>query len=157
MKYGDVMYGCRFNTVKPLVIEDDVWIVGHCLVSPVKIGARSMAMLGSLVTRDMEPDRTYAGSPATDVTEKVGKQIEITSAEERVNYLNHQLQIFADRHQKTNVGSFAKVVTDREGMGTIENGVTVFNPADRTYRKNGTHLEYRLVRFLLPDAKFLPM
>lgn len=156
MKYGDVMYGCRFHTVKPLVIEDDVWIVGHCLVSPVHIGTRSMAMLGSLVTRDMLPDRTYAGSPATDVTEKVGKQIEVTSVEERIKYLEEKLTTFRGRHKLPNIDSFARVVTSAAVMGDIRDDITVFNVADRTYRKTGTHLEYSLIRFLLPDAKFLP-
>ncbi len=74
MRFGDPLQGCRWESSKPMVIEDDVWFVGHCLVSPIHAKAKSMAMLGSLVTKDMEANRTYAGTPAKDMTEKLGPQ-----------------------------------------------------------------------------------
>lgn len=55
-----------------MVVEDGVWFVGHCLVSPIRAKARSMAMLGSVVTKDMDHNRIYAGTPAKDITDKVG-------------------------------------------------------------------------------------
>jgi len=157
MKYGDVMYGCRFHSAKPLEIEDDVWIVGHCLVSPVRIGTRSLAMLGSLVTRDMLPDHTYAGVPATDITKKIGKQIEKTSIEQRIKYLREHLELFAERHGLDNVRDFARILPGGDGTEPEGQSVTVFDVASRTYRKTGTRLEYELIRFLLPDAKFIPI
>jgi acetyltransferase-like isoleucine patch superfamily enzyme len=72
IRFGDVVQGCRFDSRKKMIVGDDAWLVGHCLVSPVTIGARSMALLGSVVTRDMLADHIYAGSPAVDVTDKVG-------------------------------------------------------------------------------------
>ena len=48
-------------------------------------------MLGSVVTRDMAADRTYAGAPANDVTEKFGAPFEIRPVEERLRMLNERL------------------------------------------------------------------
>jgi len=157
MIYGDVMAGCRFHNVKPLEIKNDVWIVGHCLVSPVKIGDRSMAMLGSLVTSDMKADHTYAGVPAKDITEKIGPQFKVTSIDERVTYLENRLEEFAERYKTGRIEGFAKIVTNSDQMDKVGENITVFNVVDRTYVKRRTTLENNLIHFLLPDAKFIPV
>jgi acetyltransferase-like isoleucine patch superfamily enzyme len=51
--FGDILEGCRFASHKQLSIGDDVWLVGHCIVSPINAERRSMAMAGSVVTKDM--------------------------------------------------------------------------------------------------------
>ncbi|MBE7454043.1 MAG: hypothetical protein HS111_35925 [Kofleriaceae bacterium] len=66
--------GCRFLGERPLTVGKDVWFVGHCVVSPVVAHDKSMAMVGSVITRDMAANRVYAGAPAVDVTAKVGPQ-----------------------------------------------------------------------------------
>lgn len=155
--YGDVMYGCRFHSDRPLQIGDDVWLVGHCLVSPVEIGERSMAMLGSVITRDMQADHSYAGVPAEDVTDKIGPQFEITGVEHRAAYLNSRLEEFATINRISDIHNSIKIVSAAEEMLTYGADVTVFNVKDRTYTKRGTRLEHKLMRFLLPDAKFVPV
>lgn len=154
MVYGDVMYGCRFHSARPLTIEDDVWLVGHCLVSPVSIGARSLAMLGSLITRDMDADRSYAGVPAQDITEKVGSQFDLRPVEDRKAWLEERLAAFQNRqsHPKEK----AVITTDPDADMSPHPGTTLFNVATRTYTKRLTRWEFRLMRFLLPDAKFVP-
>ncbi len=157
MKYGDVMYGNRFYSEKPLIVGDDVWLVGHCLVSPVTIGDRSIAFLGSLVTKDMEADHTYAGAPAKDVTDKFGPQFKITTIDERIAYLQARLQEFAQQyHAEQFVQHQTLIATTAGEMPAAAPDVTVFNVADRTYTKRGTPTEHKLMRFLLPDAKFIP-
>ena len=155
--YGDVMCGNRFHSSRPLIIGDDVWLVGHCLVSPVKIGDRSMAMLGSVITRDMEVDHTYAGVPAEDITEKVGTQFKITPAEERAQYLQKRFTEFAQQFGVRHINEYVTIVTTPGQMSNRSKDVTMFNVADRTYSKCGTQLEYKLMRFLLPKAKFIPI
>ncbi|OAN11427.1 acetyltransferase [Photobacterium jeanii] len=50
---------------KPIVIEDDVWIGGNVVINQgVTIGARSVIAANSVVTRDVEPDSLYGGTPA---------------------------------------------------------------------------------------------
>jgi len=155
MAYGDVLYGCRFHSSKPLEIGNDVWFVGHCLVSPIRAGDRSLAMLGSLVTKDMSPDRSYAGSPAVDVTDKVGSQFAPRPVDERASLLGERLDEFA-RLKGRQIDEVASVVTAWDGDGPAQPGLTIFNVSDRTYAKRGTVEERELIRFLLPEAKFVP-
>ena len=35
IKYGDTLEGCRFLSEKKMNIGNDVWFVGHCIVSPI--------------------------------------------------------------------------------------------------------------------------
>ena len=53
IKYGDTLEGCRFLKESPLNIGNDVWFVGHCIVSPINVADKSMALVGSVVTKDM--------------------------------------------------------------------------------------------------------
>jgi acetyltransferase-like isoleucine patch superfamily enzyme len=155
MVFGDVLYGCRFHAAKPLTIGDDAWLVGHCLVSPVVVGARSLAMLGSVITRDMLDDHCYAGVPAADITEKVGPQFAVRPVEVRARMLQERLDAFAARRGGGTQARFRIETAPDAGCRAVGEE-TVFNVADRTYSKRGTALERELMRFLLPDAKFVP-
>jgi acetyltransferase-like isoleucine patch superfamily enzyme len=155
MMFGDVLYGCRFHSAGRLEIGNDVWFVGHCLVSPIQAGDRSLAMLGSLVTKDMQADRSYAGTPAIDVTDKLGSQFAPRPVEERAALLSKRIEDFARRSERK-PSQVAAVVTDWGAVTDDHAGVTVFNVSDRTYTKLGTNSERSLMRFLLPDAKFVP-
>jgi maltose O-acetyltransferase len=51
--------------LKPVIIEDNVWIGANVkIVAGVKIGTRSVVGMGSVVTRDVEPNSLVAGNPA---------------------------------------------------------------------------------------------
>lgn len=157
MTFGDIMHGCAFDTIKSISIEDDAWLVGHCLVSPVNIGARSLALLGSVITKDMKPDRTYAGVPAKDVTKKVGQQFKATSLATKEAYLQARIVEFAAQYGIKDMTEHVKIVRDGSQMTNVCDTVTVFNVADRTYLKRQTDIECLLIRFLLPRAKFIPV
>jgi thiamine monophosphate synthase len=60
-----------------------VWFVGHCIVSPINAKDKSMALVGSVVTKDMDENKIYAGSPAKDITEKVLPQFKKITIEEK--------------------------------------------------------------------------
>lgn len=156
MKYGDVLYGCRFHTARTLDIEDDVWLVGHCLVSPVRIGTRCLVMLGSVITKNLEPDRCYAGVPAKDVTDKIGPQFEEKSITDRVSYLRQRVHEFAEWKGIPELVENIRIVSTTDEMRDIADDELVFNVADRTYRKCRAEIEFKLMRYLLPDAKFVP-
>jgi len=156
MVFGDVLYGCRFHSQRELRIDDDAWLVGHCLVSPVHIGARSLAMLGSLVTRDLAPDHCYAGVPAKDITDKVGPQFEPPPVEERARRLAERFAEFSRLHPELGHRETIQIESVPARLPPAGDDVTVFNVASRTYRKRGTPWEHRLMCFLLPDAKFVP-
>ena len=49
----------------PITVEDDVWIGGNVVICQgVTIGARSVIAAGSVVTKDVEPDSLFGGTPA---------------------------------------------------------------------------------------------
>lgn len=155
MIFGDVLAGCRFNNKKALRIEDDAWLSGHCLVSPVTVGARSLAMLGSVITRDMKPDHTYAGVPAADITDRVGPQFARTSIEFRVQYMQDRLAEFSRSYPRKMLHRVA-VVTNSDELKAVPDDIVAFNVGDRTYTKGRADFEHRLMRHLLPQAKFVP-
>lgn len=156
MAFGDVMLGCRFHTVHPLVVGDDAWLSSSVIVSAAVVGERSLALPGAVVTREMAPDRSYAGLPAEDVTDRVGPQFAFRPVPERAEWLRRRLHDFAVRHGDLAVLQRLIVAASAADAQDAPQGATVFNVDDRTYTKQGTDLEAVAMRFLLPDAKFVP-
>lgn len=67
---GEQIEGCTLFGERPVVIEDDVWLVGSCIVaSGVTIGRRSVALIGSNITKSCSSNAVLAGSPAAPKTE----------------------------------------------------------------------------------------
>lgn len=98
MQFGDLVEGCRFFSNRYMYIGKDVWLVGHCILSPVEVGERSMALVGSVITRNMLPNHIYAGVPAQDITEKMGNQFEPRSAEKKKEVLEKMLDEFMNKN-----------------------------------------------------------
>lgn len=152
IRFGDTLQGCRWESETPMVVEDDVWFVGHCLVSPVHAKARSMAMLGSVVTRDMEPNRIYAGIPAKDITDKVGPQFRDVTLDERFERLTAELERFGSK-RSMQPGAIRVV---KEWPAKMDSDVSYFNVATREYTKRLTDLEIDFMLHLLVPIKFYP-
>lgn len=151
IKYGDTLEGCRFLNEKPMVVGNDVWFVGHCIVSPIVAQDKSMAMVGSVVTKDMNYNEIYAGSPAKSISDKIGFQFNQVSIEEKLITMNRYLNEWNSFSKSIKIISdLSEIVTDRED-------ITYFNVADRTYTKRGTEEEISFMKFLLPArGKFTP-
>ncbi|MCG9579864.1 sugar O-acetyltransferase [Vibrio tubiashii] len=50
---------------KPIIVEDDVWIGGNCVINQgVTVGARSVIAANSVVNSDVPADCLYGGTPA---------------------------------------------------------------------------------------------
>jgi acetyltransferase-like isoleucine patch superfamily enzyme len=63
---GELIEGCLLFGDSKTIIEDDVWLVGSCTVSPgVCLSKKSVFLIGSIVTKDSEPEKVYSGTPAT--------------------------------------------------------------------------------------------
>jgi len=149
IKFGDMLEGCRFKSEKPLTIGNDVWFVGHCIVSPIHAADKSMAMVGSVVTRDMEYNTIYAGSPAKEISGKIGNQFDNVSIEsKRLMLLMHLKESGCDD------GSIL-IVDSPSDIGHDE--LSYFILETRTYVKRGTANEVNFMKYLLPEkAKFTP-
>lgn len=150
--FGDVLEGCRFASHQPLIIDDDVWFVGHCIVSPIHAKPRSMAMVSAVVTKDMEENQVYAGFPAKNMTDKFGTQFETISLEEKrlkmQSYLDDFVQRYAPKENRIRI-------VDR--LDINQKHLSQFSLTERTYFKNLYPEEVQFMRYLLPTkAKFLP-
>jgi acetyltransferase-like isoleucine patch superfamily enzyme len=150
IKYGDTLEGCRFLSSLPLEIGNDVWFVGHCIVSPIKAEDKSMALVGSVITKEMKYNQIYAGSPAKNITSKVGEQFSFVSIEDKKKKMLEYLNMF-----KPNSNTIRIVDTIEDFM--FEDNITYFNVTTREYTKKLNEEEIQFMKFLLPDkAKFTP-
>lgn len=152
IKYGDTLEGCRFLSESSLTVGKDVWFVGHCIVSPITAQDKSMALVGSVVTKEMKANKIYAGSPAKDITDKAGHQFANVTVEDKYEKMCFYLEKFEEligtkNHDIMIVKTQEDFVTDK----------TCFSVSDRVYTKNLTDLEQKFMNFLLPEkAKFTP-
>ena len=152
IKYGDTLEGCRFLTEKPLIVGNDVWFVGHCIVSPIIAEDKSMAMVGSVITKDMKFNEIYAGSPAKSLSDKIGFQFNEVSIQEKLVKMNLYLK-------EWNCSSKSiKIVSDSSEIDFNCEEITYFNVSDRTYSKRRSQDEINFMKFLLPArGKFTPI
>lgn len=155
IRHGDISQGCRFEADSFLEIGDDVWFVGMCLVSPIKAADKSMAMLGSVVTKDMALNRVYGGSPAKDITDKVGPQFKELSIDEKIKRVQAHISLYLDHNSKVDRERFRVV----DKLPTVlETDVTYFDVSSRSYTKTRAEDEVALCRWLFPyRAKFKPI
>lgn len=148
IKYGDDLEGCNYNSTKELIVGNDCWFVGHCIVSPIVAKDKSMALVGSVITKDMEENHIYGGSPAKDLTGKIPSQFKTLTVDEKYN------KMMAYYHE---FGSPASIKIIKESSEIVKEGFSYFNVSDRTYTKLSTEEEISFMKFLLPTrAKFVP-
>lgn len=149
IKFGDTLDGCRFLSEKPMQIGKDVWLVGHCIISPIVAADRSMAMVGSVVTKDMAFNTIYAGSPATEISSRIGHQFVSVPLEDKLRLMDQYLQ-------ETGLGHKIRIVSTRDEV-KADDEITYFVISTRTYTKRSTPDEIAFMKFLLPArAKFTP-
>lgn len=151
IQFGDIVEGSRFHARRYMHIGKDAWFVGHCVVSPVRVGERSMAMVGSVVTRDMLPNHIYAGVPAADVSAKMGFQFEPRTTQQKAV----KLQELIDRFVAANPG-FAGQLRVVRSDDEIAEGICCFNVVDRTYTRTYSDAEVAFLKGHVPLVKFAP-
>ena len=151
IKYGDTLEGCRFLSDSPLKVGNDVWFVGHCIVSPIIAEDKSMALVGSVVTRDMKKNHVYAGSPAKDLTDKIGNQFQEVDVETKYQKMLGYLEAF-DPSNKNII-----IVRSKKEIDFADTHKTYFDVSSRSYTKISSTEETEFMKYLLPDkAKFIP-
>jgi acetyltransferase-like isoleucine patch superfamily enzyme len=150
IRFGDTLEGSRFKREKSLTIGNDVLFVGHCIVSPIIAEDKSMALAGSVVTKDMKYNEIYAGTPAKSISYKIGHQFNPVSAEEKIMKMNAYLNEWGGDKSKV------KIITSHADI-KIDDDISYFNVCERTYTKKQTPQEISFMKFLLPyRAKFIP-
>ena len=144
IRYGDPLYGCNYNESKSLNIGNDVWFVGHCIVSPITAKDKSMALVGSVITKDMEENHIYGGSPAKDLTEKLKPQFSEISIEKKRKIIS-----------KFEIPKKIKIIENDSEI--ISDEFSYFNIENRTYTKRNTDEETYFMKLLQSNLiKFVP-
>lgn len=152
--HGDTMAGCKLMSEKKLLIGDDAWFVGQCLVSPVNVGEKSVAMLGSCVTHDMLPNSIYAGVPAKDLTTKLGRPWEDRPIADRIDLFKLRLKEFCAYTGRSDADQIQCVDAFPE---TMKDDVSYFNVSTRTYTKKRTAIEVQFMLWLTSwKGRFVP-
>lgn len=123
IEHGDVLEGSKYRSRGKLLIGDDAWIVGQCLVSPVTVGEKSMAMLGSVVVKDMLPRHVYGGNPAKDITEKVKAPWEDVDVVSKYKYLKTWMD----------AGGWDRCLVVYEWPDKIDEKMSYYNVTTREY------------------------
>lgn len=153
IKYGDTLEGCRFLSEKELIIGNDVWFVGHTIVSPIKAEDKSMALVGSVITKNMEYNTIYAGSPAKPISEdkhKARQFIERSIIEKYITLKEHLNKCGLEK-------SDIKIVKTKNEVNFSDN-FTYFIIETREYTKQRSENEVFFMNYLLPEkAKFIPI
>jgi acetyltransferase-like isoleucine patch superfamily enzyme len=150
IKYGDTLEGCRFRSENPLLIGNDVWFVGHCIVSPIIAHDKSMAMVGSVITKNMEFNTIYSGTPAISISDRIGFQFSEVSIDLKLEKMkNYIIEANLQSAKIKLVSSFEEI--------SFDDDISYFNVSDRKYTKKKTLSEICFMKFLLPEkAKFVP-
>ncbi len=146
IRYGDPLEGCNYEGATPLTIGKDVWFVGHCIVSPIIAKDKAMALVGSVITANMEENHVYGGSPAKDLTDKIKPQFTPLSIEQK-RRLMRQFRIPDD----------IKLIESTSEIESPEK-ISYFNIVDRTYTKRRSKNEVAFMKELQSKLiKFSPI
>ena len=159
---GELIEGCMLFGDNKVTIEDDVWLVGSCVVSSgVHLRRKSVFLINSVVTKDSEPETIYSGTPAT-VNSKIQVWKEV-SVVEKLTMLLEWGELFCHNKQyeidnQIELGYFSiKSTKDREALVFfIEEGFKVsdefitslFNVVDKTFTKKNSLLERTFYKFI---------
>lgn len=152
IQFGDIVEGSQFHSSQYMLIGKDAWFVGHCLVSPVIVGEKSMAMLGSVVTRNMEPNHIYAGVPAKDISDKMGFQFETRSVDKKASKLLELISEFEKSHPEL----AGQIVVVKDPSLIRDDGCTYFDVSRREYTKRFNQAEVEFLKKNIPLIKFNP-
>jgi acetyltransferase-like isoleucine patch superfamily enzyme len=169
---GELIEGCTLYAMRSTYIEDEVWLVGSCIVgSGLRIGRRSICLIGSLLTKDIEPARVYGGSPAR-LLEKLNFWKEV-SLDEKLEMMLGWVKQFVE--QSDGNMSFAYMPDSKtirvtqnvlgeqlvfgigESRGAFDKTTTYFDLKHKTYTKRLTELERSFYRYIYDHkARFIP-
>lgn len=169
---GELIEGCTLYAVRPTYIEDDVWLVGSCTVgSGLRLGRRSICMIGSLLTKNTEPGKVYGGSPAK-LMEKLNFWKEI-SLDEKLEMMLAWIKDFVEKSDgkitfvympdsKTiqvdhNVRGERLIFRLDRNREIFDKSTTYFDLKSKTYTKRLTELERNFYRYIYNHkARFIP-
>lgn len=169
---GEQIEGCTLFSKRATVINDDVWLVGSCIVgSGLTLGRRSIALINSVLTKDTLEDKAYAGSPAKlmenaqfykpkTLDEKfemlkgwVSEFVLINEAEFLFEEFKNEILIIKSKSNDEVVEfhKLKKEITDRHEK-------SIFFLESKIFQKTNIELERRIYKYLYANkARFIPL
>lgn len=144
IRYGDPLEGCNYESENELKIGNDVWFVGHCIVSPIVALDKSMALVGSVITKNMDYNSIYGGSPAINLTNKIKPQFRKLTIDEKWGIM-----------RSFKLPKNVKLIDN--DFDIKNNEVSYFNIDKRMYTKRNTDEEVLFMKDLQKKLiKFIP-
>lgn len=101
-----------------------------------------MAMVESNLTKGMPADTIWGGNPAVDLTAKLGSPFAPRATADKMADFAERVEAFRSRNELSD--------------SALDFIASTFDVEARTYQKSGHPIERALIRFLLPEAKFVP-
>ena len=160
---GEQIEGCTLYGERPVTIEDDVWLVGSCIVaSGVTLGRRTVALIGSNITKSWPENSVLAGSPAAP-KQNISFYKQITLDEKWVLLSGWASDISRELHLTLTADTkealvladetggrvfFAKLSSAASELRATHPGATVCCIDDKTYNKCLTTVEKRVLKYL---------
>jgi acetyltransferase-like isoleucine patch superfamily enzyme len=116
--YGDMLEGCRLHNVEPTTIGDDVWVMGaYNVISPgVTIGDKAMILTQSAVSKDVPGNTTWAGTPARDVTAKMGIPFRDVSLQEKFAIMRQYVEDFVQSYPHEQIANGWRLLPTAAGI-----------------------------------------
>jgi acetyltransferase-like isoleucine patch superfamily enzyme len=167
---GELIEGCTLYGMRKTIINDDVWLVGSCMVSSgVVIGKRGVYLPSSNITKSTEENKVYAGNPAKEmpqlnfykavtIDEKFKLMRDWVEEFSKINACkitsdsDNSFKIF-DENNLENI-TFFKNRSEIEGELVNDSW---FDVTSKTYSKTLSVLERQFYKFIYNNkARFLP-
>lgn len=166
---GEQIEGCILYAKRKTIINDDVWLVGSCVVgSGIVLGKRSTALINSVITKDTLPDKAYSGSPAK-VMEHVKFYLPKT-LDEKFSMLKGWIEEFVINNENIyrldckenelvlfNLVEQESVIFTKSTLKVTDLSQSIFYLFDKTYNKTNIVSERMVYKFLYNNkARFVP-
>ncbi|MDN3671913.1 hypothetical protein QWY99_02380 [Flavobacterium branchiarum] len=166
---GEQIEGCILFAKRKTIINDDVWLVGSCVVgSGIVLGKRSTALINSVITKDTLPDKAYSGSPAK-IMEHVKFYLPKT-IDEKFDMLKLWLYEFVELNKGVftlevdkselilfNLKEDQNVIFTKSETKLLDLSQSIFYLSDKTFNKTNSISERAIYKFLYNNkARFIP-
>jgi lysyl-tRNA synthetase class I len=167
---GELIEGCTLFGKRKTIIEDDVWLVGSCVVSSgLRLGRRSICLINSVVTKDTEQNNVYSGAPAK-VMERVNFWKPVT-LDEKFEMMFQWANDFVVNNSGISVKRTGNRIIELQNLDEKSSLLfveaytesdskleTEFNMVEKTFKKKNTQLERDFYRFIYNHkARFIPL
>jgi acetyltransferase-like isoleucine patch superfamily enzyme len=161
---GEQIEGCTLYGERAVTIEDDVWLVGSCIVaSGVTVGRRTVALIGSNITKSFPPNITIAGSPAAlksalafyreialdEKWQMLLGWLQTATQELALSFRalgEHIVEVYSEQDSSAVV--FALRADDASSVRLVRPSSTVCCVEDKSYNKTFSATERRVLKFL---------